>query len=152
MRDLLALLTQKKLMMESQFWKGTFGRKKNSRWLVRIEASLILAWKKRFPIDFVVKLTLLLLSESKKKSVPPHHFWIEKLVIHQIFYLYYLFHFLWVLFFCNPRFLSISKGLMGFDLGHLMKVRLTSLGNEDDDLNLTMRKEKRGEAQCLKIT
>ena len=33
---------------------------------------------------------------------------------------------------------------MGFDLGHLMKVRLTSLGNEDDDLNLTMRKEKRG--------
>ena len=40
---------------------------------------------------------------------------------------------------------------MGFDLGHLMKVRLTSLGNEDDDLNLTMRKEKRGEAQCLKI-
>ena len=41
---------------------------------------------------------------------------------------------------------------MGFDLGHLMKVRLTSLGNEDDDLNLTMRKEKRGEAQCLKIT
>ena len=41
---------------------------------------------------------------------------------------------------------------MGFDLGHLMKVRLTSLGNEDDDLNLTMRKEKRGEAHCLKIT
>lgn len=31
---------------------------------------------------------------------------------------------------------------MGFDLGHLMKVRLTSLGNEDDDLNLLMRKRK----------